>query len=125
MRQVIIQILGVRLIYGRIKIGIDTYISIYVCIHYMYYITGGRLFQLFCRSVSPIVFPDHSNKEEEDLSDIMVLDHVPEKTYFTRHWTYPFFEDIISYPLSRPKKLYNIDLSYITALIGIVKLLSF
>jgi hypothetical protein len=21
-----------------------------------------------------------------------------------RHWTYPFFEDIISYPLSRPKK---------------------
>jgi serine/threonine protein kinase len=22
----------------------------------------------------------------------------------TRHWTYPFFEDIISYPLSRPKK---------------------
>jgi hypothetical protein len=31
-----------------------------------------------------------------------------------RHWTYPFFEDIISYPLSRPKKGYNI-LSYITA----------
>jgi hypothetical protein len=21
-----------------------------------------------------------------------------------RHWTYPFFEDIISYPISRPKK---------------------
>jgi hypothetical protein len=31
-----------------------------------------------------------------------------------RHWTYPFFEDIISYPLSRPKKWYNI-ISYITA----------
>jgi hypothetical protein len=33
---------------------------------------------------------------------------------YVRHWTYPFFEDIISYPLSRPKKWYNI-ISYITA----------
>jgi hypothetical protein len=31
-----------------------------------------------------------------------------------RHWTYSFFEDIISYHLLRPKKWYNI-LSYITA----------
>jgi hypothetical protein len=38
------------------------------------------------------------------------------KRVLYRPWTYPFFEDIISYPLSRPKKWYNNNiLSYITA----------
>jgi hypothetical protein len=44
---------------------------------------------------------------------IKILNRI-RKVVHSRHWKYPFFENIISYPLSRPKKWYNI-ISYITA----------